>query len=79
MSTATVLTSMRSKSQTGFYTVKPFEIPNQTNTTADSWKGNHMYKTSYDKQSEKNVKLNIIKSEKCHKKFNGTITKNKIK
>ena len=56
MATATIISSMRSKSQTGFYTVKPFEIPNQTNETGNLWKSNHMYKTSYDKMSEKNVK-----------------------
>ena len=61
MSTATVLNQMRSKSMTGFYTVTPFEIPNKTNTAADLWKSNHMYKTHYDKQSEKNVKFSKIK------------------
>jgi len=55
MATATFISSMRSKSQTGFYTVKPFEIPSQTNETGNLWKSNHMYKTSYDKMSEKNV------------------------
>ena len=73
------MSMMRSKSQTGFYTVKPFEIPTQTNDTGKSWKSNHMYITSYDKMSEKNVIIFLIKSEKCFKKFNRTVTPNKIK
>ena len=62
--------SMRSKSQTGFYTVKPFEIKNQTNETGKKWESNHMYITSYDKMSEKNVIIFLINSEKCFEKFN---------
>lgn len=60
MSTATFISSNRSKSQTGFYTVKPFEIPGQINETGNLWKGNHMYKTSYELMSEKNVKNYIL-------------------
>ena len=62
--------STRSKSQTGFYTVKPFEIKNQTNETGKMWKSNHMYITSYDQMSEKNVIILFINSEKCFEKFN---------
>jgi hypothetical protein len=61
MATAAFISSTRSKSQTGFYTVKAFEIPNHINQSADLWKSNNMYKTSYDKMSEKNVKLKIKK------------------
>lgn len=60
MSTATFISSIRSKSQTGFYTVTPFEIPNTINESANLWKSNHMYKTNYDKISERNVRFFIL-------------------
>lgn len=52
--------SLRSKSVTGFYTVKPFEIPPKTNEIGKLWESNHMYITSYDKMSEKNVFIYIF-------------------
>jgi hypothetical protein len=61
MATATFISSTRSKSQTGFYSVKAFEIPDQINQTGNLWKSNHMYQTSYDKMSEKNVLFKIKK------------------
>lgn len=74
MATATFISTSRSKSQTGFYTVKPFEIPNQINQTGNLWKCNHMYKTSYDQMSEKNVKK--LNKKKFIKKNNKNFIKN---
>ena len=63
---------------TGF---NKYDVSERTGQTAKMWENENMYKTSYFKQSDKNVRIVLNKRDKAfsNEKFHRTISADQVK